>query len=193
MMRTLLKTVAVIAGLAAVPASAAVIDFSGFAAGTRIDGPLTIGSATFQSSGGALLIDDFGAGNAICAWDGLGCGAALTLSFAEGATGLGIDISGDTVAGSQTMFQGETPILAFTGVSTADGLPSTVESIRLRFEDVLRISLVSNDPGQVGYNNIRFDEVAAVPEPASWALMIGGFGMVGTAMRRRRQAGVRFA
>ena len=27
--------------------------------------------------------------------------------------------------------------------------------------------------------------VAAVPEPASWALMIGGFGLVGVAMRRR--------
>jgi hypothetical protein len=32
----------------------------------------------------------------------------------------------------------------------------------------------------------------AVPEPASWAMMIGGFGMVGAAMRRRRTA-IRFA
>jgi len=30
--------------------------------------------------------------------------------------------------------------------------------------------------------------VAAVPEPASWALMIGGFGLVGGAMRRRAPA-----
>jgi len=27
--------------------------------------------------------------------------------------------------------------------------------------------------------------VGAVPEPASWALMVGGFGLVGGAMRRR--------
>jgi len=32
----------------------------------------------------------------------------------------------------------------------------------------------------------------AVPEPASWALMIGGFGVIGAAMRRRRTA-ARFA
>lgn len=32
----------------------------------------------------------------------------------------------------------------------------------------------------------------AVPEPASWAMMIGGFGMVGGAMRRRR-ANIAFA
>jgi hypothetical protein len=29
-------------------------------------------------------------------------------------------------------------------------------------------------------------EVAGVPEPASWALMIGGFGLVGSTLRRRR-------
>jgi hypothetical protein len=28
--------------------------------------------------------------------------------------------------------------------------------------------------------------VAAVPEPATWAMMIGGFGLIGLAMRRRR-------
>lgn len=30
------------------------------------------------------------------------------------------------------------------------------------------------------------EAVTAVPEPASWALMIGGFGFIGSAMRRRR-------
>jgi hypothetical protein len=33
---------------------------------------------------------------------------------------------------------------------------------------------------------------SAVPEPASWALMLGGFALAGTALRRRR-ADVRFA
>jgi hypothetical protein len=35
-------------------------------------------------------------------------------------------------------------------------------------------------------------EYSAVPEPASWAMMIGGLGLVGATMRRRRTA-VRFA
>ena len=34
---------------------------------------------------------------------------------------------------------------------------------------------------------------AAVPEPATWALMIAGFGLVGGAMRRRRIAKVSYA
>lgn len=33
---------------------------------------------------------------------------------------------------------------------------------------------------------------AGVPEPASWAMMIGGFGMVGGALRSRRKAAVSF-
>jgi hypothetical protein len=33
----------------------------------------------------------------------------------------------------------------------------------------------------------------AVPEPASWAMMLGGFGLVGGAMRSRRKAAVSFA
>jgi hypothetical protein len=44
--------------------------------------------------------------------------------------------------------------------------------------------------------SVMFDtiSVSAAPEPATWALMIGGFGMVGGAMRRRRvSAKVTFA
>ncbi|QYE36774.1 PEPxxWA-CTERM sorting domain-containing protein [Polymorphobacter megasporae] len=32
--------------------------------------------------------------------------------------------------------------------------------------------------------------VAAVPEPAMWGLMLVGFGLVGTAVRRRRPSAV---
>ena len=44
-----------------------------------------------------------------------------------------------------------------------------------------------------GLDNVRITgEQGAVPEPASWALMLGGFGLVGAAMRSRKAA-VRFA
>ena len=38
--------------------------------------------------------------------------------------------------------------------------------------------------------NIR---AGAVPEPATWAMMIAGFGMVGFAMRRSQKVSVSFA
>ena len=34
---------------------------------------------------------------------------------------------------------------------------------------------------------------SAAPEPASWAMMVGGFGLIGSAMRSRRRSAVRFA
>lgn len=42
-----------------------------------------------------------------------------------------------------------------------------------------------------GSNSFEFDNIAAgaVPEPASWALLVAGFGIVGWAMRRRRRDG----
>ncbi|MDB5453794.1 MAG: hypothetical protein JWO33_2372, partial [Caulobacteraceae bacterium] len=36
------------------------------------------------------------------------------------------------------------------------------------------------------FDNVSLD-VAAVPEPATWAMMIAGFGMIGGAMRHRRR------
>lgn len=46
------------------------------------------------------------------------------------------------------------------------------------------------------FDSIAFDAMGydlAVPEPATWAMMISGFGFVGAAMRRRRRIAVSFA
>jgi len=47
----------------------------------------------------------------------------------------------------------------------------------------------------IDYNDpmVRGSFSGAVPEPASWALMLGGFGLVGGALRSRRNTAVIFA
>jgi uncharacterized protein YjiK len=40
---------------------------------------------------------------------------------------------------------------------------------------------------------VVLSRAAAVPEPATWAMFIGGFGLVGGALRRQRKTAVRFA
>jgi hypothetical protein len=49
--------------------------------------------------------------------------------------------------------------------------------------------LTSSSNLGVGLDNVVVEPVrGAVPEPATWALMLGGFGIAGTALRRRRTA-----
>ena len=38
----------------------------------------------------------------------------------------------------------------------------------------------------VGIDRVFMAQTSAVPEPATWAMMIGGFGLVGASMRRRK-------
>lgn len=57
--------------------------------------------------------------------------------------------------------------------------------------DIAGVSVFTGDAGGLGYDNLLYDGQAAgggVPEPASWAMMILGFGLAGAAVRRRRIA-----
>ena len=47
------------------------------------------------------------------------------------------------------------------------------------------INLVENGGGGFELDNVTFGNTGAVPEPATWAMMIAGFGMIGFALRRR--------
>lgn len=42
-----------------------------------------------------------------------------------------------------------------------------------------------SDNATVAFDNFEFGDLTAVPEPATWAMMILGFGMAGMSMRRR--------
>lgn len=54
-------------------------------------------------------------------------------------------------------------------------------------------TLTSGPAGGRRYSLNVVDAAAAVPEPATWLLMIVGFGMIGTALRKRYRVTVRYA
>lgn len=75
--------------------------------------------------------------------------------------------------------------------SAIAGIPVTIQ--RLGYQGSLNNGTATElftESGNASYSRISFTYdlgVAAVPEPATWAMMISGFGMVGGSLRRRRQ------
>ncbi len=52
------------------------------------------------------------------------------------------------------------------------------------------VSLQGGQGGTFEYDNLTASRVGGVPEPSTWAMMIGGFGLIGGAMRARRRRGI---
>jgi len=85
------------------------------------------------------------------------------------------------------------------GVETFEGSDSSdghyYSPFDLSGSPILATSVVmsigpSNDSA-LGIGEVQFNGSAA-PEPASWAMMIGGFGLVGATMRRRQRSKLSF-
>jgi len=62
--------------------------------------------------------------------------------------------------------------------------------LSLSFSGIHSVSF-SSDNGTVGFDNFEFGDLTVVPEPATWAMMLAGFGMVGFGLRSRRKQAVR--
>ena len=89
------------------------------------------------------------------------------------------------------------PDTVYTGTEILNGLPSgtTNGSITVNGDGRIITGLsLSTSANAFEVDNLSYSSMlAAVPEPASWALMLFGFGAVGSAMRSRRATVVRFA
>jgi len=84
------------------------------------------------------------------------------------------------------------------GVSPSNGNqtnPNSNRLVTLTFTGADRWNVTGLEFSSTG-NAFEFDNVnvrtAAVPETASWALMLGGFGAIGSAMRSRRRTALSF-
>jgi hypothetical protein len=95
-----------------------------------------------------------------------------TATVSAGGSFLDVVAANDGSFGSANNFLWKTGSFTFVGTGNTE-----------------TISLAATIPGNGG---VFFDNVSvsgAVPEPATWALMIGGFGMAGATLRRRRAMG----
>jgi Ice-binding-like/PEP-CTERM motif len=145
-----------------------------FAGNTNSAFIFQIGSALTTASGANVAVVGGGPGSGVF-WN---VGSAATL-------GTGSSFAGNILAGTSITFDTGATLLcgraiALTGAVTLDGNS---------------LSNGCGGDGDLGSGRMDFgsqgfagtgDQVGAVPEPASWAMMIAGFGLTGATLRRRR-------
>jgi hypothetical protein len=151
--------------------SSALSDGLLFNVGTAFSGEaFPVVSSQSETSGvGNLLITLPSLAKAISVTYGTFNGTSVTFALSNGSTGAFASTGGGYA----------TPDVYNSGLQTAFGSLQLTTGIG----DYLQISSLTytTDDGQ-----------SAVPEPASWAMMVGGFGLIGGALRRRQRTSLAF-
>lgn len=185
--------------------AANVVDFENQAAGSKANG-YTVGGITFNDTSGANLdVQNFGVqglgsrslavySDDASALEMLFAGTAIDLSFTFGNDDPGFTTAGDVAW--LRIFDGATQVGSTTVVLNRDDIANqTIGISGIAFNRALFVYARGQTPINLIeiVDNITYSGVDAVPEPATWAMMIGGFGLVGGAMRRRAKTSVAFA
>jgi PEP-CTERM motif len=165
---------------------------------TSIDG---VGSFSFQPAGGGDFTPQSGTfGLTDLATFSLDTGSIFTFSqvnpsgfpasafYSYGLSDL-TSFSATFADGILTALSFDTPALFPVSTTGGGGTPFTAQRFRVTGLGLDGVQTL-NAAGDI-LSSGQF-EIAAVPEPASWALMIIGFGMVGASLRSRRRQ-IRFA
>jgi len=143
----------------------------------------------FQSPAGAVLS---GVGTlGFPEFDGIGEGA-VSLLFSTDQSQFGFGLAGGNGGNAYVSFFGDDgslidsftlsnlPVIASYGFSREGGV-----------HDIRGVSIWNDDVTGFGFRNFLFDVPSSVPEPATWAMMILGFGMLGAASRWRARKATR--
>lgn len=109
--------------------------------------------------------------------------SGFTITFASAIRAFGATFAGlqNDALRTNIIVDGETiapPILAGEVISFF-GFTSTNAFTQVTFVGASGLS------DGFGMDNVRYELAGGVPEPATWALMIGGFGLAGASLRRR--------
>lgn len=111
----------------------------------------------------------------------------FSASITSAATTLGsagdIDFSSVVLTGPNGPFD-----FTIRNNDNADGLTDSAVLTRLLDAGSYLLTISGHSYGNAQYGGNTSFNTAAVPEPASWAMMLVGFGLMGAAMRRPRTA-----
>ena len=178
MNKLILTTMVAVAAVAVAPAASATTFPVGSPNFTGSPGPNGTFSGTFGNSG--ITVGNFSDSFTFTLpTNGLGSGT-VTTSASILASPNDLDFTSVTInnmMASLTKLNGDLYEVAFAG-----GVPITGGVL-----NTITVTGVSRGNGAYGGQLSFIPSAAAVPEPAAWAMMILGMGIVGFAMRRRQK------
>lgn len=160
---------------------------------TGVHGPLTYPHVTVSSPGGGAVMNGLGWANEQTS--GFNLYGTLTgsmdLTFTLGVSNLSFDLINGTfsVSDFNVTLSGAN---GGTQTFTLNPWQSAGSVAHLSFAGPGITGAHIDGNGDFAIDTIKFD-TGSVPEPASWALMLGGFGLVGGALRSGRKASASFA
>lgn len=173
------------------------VTFSGTNTSANSTGPL--------NAWGVIAATGAGSGNALASFGAIPAGGpsnyllapkydVMSVMFTTTASGISFALKSGTAVTINAYNSAGTVVQSLLGVSSSPDF--ALET--LSATGVARVDIVRSTPGYFYIDNLTFTAnaaTAAVPEPATWGMMIVGFGAMGFAMRRRatRTARVRFA
>lgn len=181
---------AALCAIAAPATAATTIDFDSVAVGNY--GPsLRIGQVTFVAAEDIAIreyLDPDGVTRKrICAWANQSCQFGLAGIFDAPVANLSMTLA--SVGEDYERVISSVALLSNQQTATDNfRLPPFNALYTLSFGtmgDIAAFTFYAPAPLTLTVGNIRFDAAGAVPEPATWAMMIAGFGLVGAGLRRR--------
>jgi hypothetical protein len=190
-----LGLIALGAASVASPASAAtVINFDNLGNGVQVTNQYA--GVTFSSQAGSQILttaQNLGTSlpNFICsAVTSINCVDDVYLDFATAVSGLSFIAVGDNNTGHNgdvRVYGGATLLGTVNIIGDSNGFTPYLVDLGA-FSGITRIEIANiTDAAGLGYDDFTFTVGggSGVPEPATWAMLLFGFGIVGGTMRRR--------
>lgn len=151
-----------------------VLDFASDPGGSFV---FQIGSTLTTASGSSVSVLNGGAGSGLF-WE---VGSSATL-------GTGTTFAGNIVADQSITLNSGASILCGRAIALNGAVTMSNNTISANCAGDGALGSGATDFGSQGFAGVTQTATGGVPEPAAWSLMLGGFGLVGAALRRRAKA-----
>ena len=200
--RTIAASVVALCAYGVDAANANTVNFEDLFDGNVVTNQYAGQGITFSSAGEQILVTtqpgyNSTTPNFICTGTSyIDCTGTVIFSFSTPVNNLQFDAVGNQIASGSPFAQADIYINGILTVSNLDLLVSLGNynpdhQDFSAYSDITKVVIHDNiDPAGTGYDTISFTpNVAAVPEPATWAMFLLGFGGIGFMVRNGRRRG----